>query len=171
MTFLYYGIVKYSINAQRIRELTLHCLRDTLALNNTHAAETSLLDLQTLERMMTDATFNIADGAHGLLIAFDQDADYDGVNFNWFKSRYDSFVYVDRIVIAAHTRGKGLARHYYSQLFEHARAAGHGRVTCEINLDPPNPGSIMFHAKMGFNEIGRANLENGKTVSYQEKLL
>ena len=155
----------------KIKELALTGLQETLALNNTHAAETSLLDLPTLEQMMANAFFSITDDAHGLLIAFDQDAPYNGVNFNWFKTRNDRFVYVDRIIIAAHTRGKGLARYYYTRLFDHAQAAGHERVTCEINLDPPNPGSIIFHTNMGFTEIGQAILENGKTVSYQEKLL
>lgn len=146
-------------------------LQETLALNNTHAVETSLLDLQSLERMIADAFYSITDDAHGLLIAFDQDAPYEGENFQWFKAQYDRFVYVDRIIVAAHTRGKGLARHYYSRLFDQARAGDHVRITCEINLDPPNPGSLIFHANMGFAEIGQATLENGKTVSYQEKLL
>ncbi len=146
-------------------------LQETLALNNTHSNETSLLDLLSLEQMMANSFFSITDDAHGLLITFDQDAPYDGVNFQWFKARYDRFVYVDRIIVAAHTRGKGLARHYYSQLFDKARAAGHERITCEINLNPPNPGSIIFHANMGFTEIGSATLENGKTVSYQAKSL
>ena len=146
-------------------------LHETLALNNAHAAETSLLDLPALEQMMASAFFSIADDAHGLLIAFDQHAPYDGVNFHWFKARNDRFIYIDRIIVAVHTRGKGLARHYYTRLFEQARAAGHERVTCEINLDPPNPESVIFHTNMGFTEVGQATLENGKTVSYQEKLL
>ncbi len=146
-------------------------MQETLALNNCHSAETSILDLAALEHMLANAYFSITDDAHGLLIAFDQDADYDSVNFHWFKSRFDRFVYIDRIIVAAHTRGKGLARHYYTRLFDTAKSAGHSRVVCEINLDPPNPGSISFHANMGFIEIGTAALPNGKTVSYQEKRL
>ena len=38
--------------------------------------------------------------ADALLLAFDQDAAYDNVNFGWFKARYPRFVYVDRIVVA-----------------------------------------------------------------------
>ena len=38
--------------------------------------------------------------ADALLLAFDQDADYDSPNFLWFRSRYSRFVYVDRIVVA-----------------------------------------------------------------------
>ena len=60
----------------------------------------------------------------------------------------------------------------YRELFDRARAAGHDRIVCEVNLDPPNPGSDAFHAKMGFAEVGRAELEpGGKLVRYYEKLL
>ena len=47
------------------------------------------------------------------LLAFDQDADYDSPNFLWFRERYPRFVYVDRIVVAAAARGRGLARLLY----------------------------------------------------------
>jgi len=52
-------------------------------------------------------------------------------------------------------------------LFEHAKAAGHDRVVCEVNLDPPNPVSDAFHASLDFSEVGRAVIHNGeKTVRY-----
>jgi predicted GNAT superfamily acetyltransferase len=146
-------------------------LQKILALNNAHAIETGPLDLPALEHMIANAFYSRADDPHRLLISFDQDAPYDGVNFLWFKERFDQFVYVDRIIVAQHARGKGLARDYYSLLFDYAKSGGHVRVTCEINLDPPNPVSMAFHEQMGFAEIGRATLENGKTVSYQEKRL
>ena len=47
-----------------------------------------------------------------------------------------------------------------------ARAAGHERVVCEVNADPPNPASDAFHAALGFAEIGATLLPNGKTVRY-----
>ncbi len=148
-------------------------LNAILGLNALHEGETSPLNLKLLESML-DAAFYVAmdnGGANGYLITFDQDANYDSVNFHWFKSRYSRFVYVDRIVVAAHARGLGLARSFYSALFDQARAAGHLHVLCEVNLDPPNPGSIAFHAALGFNEVGQATLNNGKTVSYQICLL
>jgi uncharacterized protein len=110
-------------------------------------------------------------GKDGLLIAFDQDAAYQSPNFLWFKARYDTFVYVDRIIVAAHARGRGLARTFYEDLFDRARKAGHQRIVCEVNLDPPNPGSLNFHAALGFVGVGEAVLENGKTVQYMERAL
>lgn len=101
-----------------------------------------------------------------LLIAFDQDADYDGPNFLWFRARYERFVYVDRIAVASSARGAGLARALYEDLFQAVRAAGHADLVCEVNSDPPNPASDAFHARLGFAEVGRAELTNGKQVRY-----
>lgn len=103
--------------------------------------------------------------ADALLLAFDQDAAYDNPNFNWFKARYPRFVYVDRIVVSAAARGRGLARALYRDLF--ARAAGYERVVCEVNADPPNPASDAFHAALGFEAVGSARLPGtDKTVRY-----
>jgi predicted GNAT superfamily acetyltransferase len=40
-------------------------------------------------------------------------------------------------------------------------------VVCEVNSEPPNPASDAFHAAMGFTEVGRATIHQGrKTVRY-----
>ena len=141
-----------------------------LGLNAQHEAETSPLDRARLEAMLGMAFWWEAPGEapDALLIAFDQDAAYDGTNFAWFKARHQSFVYIDRIIVAAHARGRGLARQLYERLEQRAREAGHGRIVCEINLEPANPGSIAFHDALGFSEVGHARLANGKLVSYRE---
>ena len=45
------------------------------------------------------------------------------------------------------------------------------RVVCEINVEPPNPGSIAFHVALSFVELAQMRLGNGKIVSYQECVL
>lgn len=144
-----------------------------LALNNAHAEQTSWLDGPRL-RWMLDMAFHTATIGDGdaLLITFDQDAPYDSPNFLWLRARHPRFVYVDRIITAPEARGRGHAGRLYRELFAHAAAAGHDRVLCEINLDPPNPGSDAFHARLGFTEIGRAVLPGGaKTVRYLRRSL
>jgi uncharacterized protein len=142
-------------------------LSAVLALNNASAVETSSLDAQRLEQLLSIAFAATAcDGHAALLIAFDQAAVYDSPNFIWFQARYQRFIYVDRIIVGAEHRGRGLARLMYLDLFAKAGAAGHDRVVCEVNLQPPNPGSDAFHARMGFVEVGRGTLANGKTVRY-----
>lgn len=144
-----------------------------LALNNAHAAELSLLDADRMARLIERAFLACRIGeADALLLAFDQAADYDSPNFLWFRDRYDRFVYVDRIVVSPAARGRGHARRLYDRLFDAARAAGHARVLCEVNADPPNPASDAFHAALGFVEVGAAHLAGrGKTVRYFAKAM
>lgn len=143
-----------------------------LTLNNAHALELSLLDAPQMAHLVGEAFLAARIGeADALILAFDQEADYDGLNFQWFKARFDRFVYVDRVVVAEQARGRGLARALYLRLFDLAKAAGHERITCEINADPPNPASDAFHAALGFEAIGEARLPNGKTVRYFERRL
>ena len=139
-----------------------------LALNNAHATELSWLEPDRLQAMLAGAFMARGIGdAEALLIAFDQDAAYDGANFLWFRAQYPRFVYVDRIVTAPEARGRGHARRLYDALFEAARAAGHDRIVCEVNVQPPNAASMAFHESLGFAEVGRAAIDGGrKTVAY-----
>jgi predicted GNAT superfamily acetyltransferase len=142
--------------------LELETLR---ALNNEHAQELSFADAPRFTHLVAQAFFARHIGTSAFIIAFDETAAYDSPNYLWFRERFPRFVYVDRVVTAAAARGLGHAGTLYNTLFELARAAGHECVTCEVNADPPNPGSDAFHAKLGFTPIGRAAV-NGKTVRY-----
>ncbi len=139
-----------------------------LDLNNAHAMELSLLDAEGLQRLLGRACFAARIGAvQAFLISLDQDADHDGVNFRWFRGRYDRFVYIDRIVVAPVARGRGFAGALYEHLIDHARREGHTRLVCEVNSAPPNPGSDAFHAAFGFEAVGEAEIHGGaKTVRY-----
>jgi predicted GNAT superfamily acetyltransferase len=139
-----------------------------LALNQANLVETSALTLDALEQLVVAsfASLVVEDGA-GMLIALDQDADYGSPNFLWFRARYERFVYIDRVIVAAAARGRGVARGLYAHLFGAMRAAGHSLAVAEVNLEPPNPGSDAFHAQLGFAEVGRARIHGGaKTVRY-----
>ena len=142
-----------------------------LALNNAHAQELSWLQPERLEYLVSEAFLARRIGLlDAFLLAFDQDARYDSPNYLWFRSRYERFAYVDRIVVAASARGRGCARRLYHDLFDHALRAGHDRVFCEVNLSPPNPVSDAFHAALGFVEVGTAGVGN-RIVRYLSRTL
>lgn len=141
-----------------------------LALNNKHAEALSWQEPEQFDALLNSAWYARTIGdCEGLLIALSSDASYDNENFRWLKVRFNQFIYVDRIVVEV--SGKGYAGALYRDLFEAARKAGHKRVVCEINVNPPNPGSVAFHQHLGFREIGRQTLSNGKTVAYFEARL
>jgi len=139
-----------------------------LALNNDHAQELSWLEPARLQHLVEQSFLARRIGnLDAFLLAFDQSAQYDSPNFLWFRSRYPRFVYVDRIVVTSAARGRGHARTLYDDLFRHAVAAGHERVVCEVNTQPPNPASDAFHAALGFVEVGTASVYDGsRTVRY-----
>lgn len=146
-----------------------------LALNAAHEEETSPLDRSRLRSLLAEA-FHLGlkgpGGSQAFLIALDQRADYDSPNFLWFQRHFDTFVYVDRVIVAKAQQGCGLARSLYEDLFASALAAGHQRVVCEVNESPPNPGSDAFHSALGFEVVGGAELAGrGKRVRYLLKTL
>ncbi|WP_417450711.1 GNAT family N-acetyltransferase [Kordiimonas sp.] len=155
-----------------IQHMTDMDLSGILALNNAHQKETSFLEMADLNWLVTNAYYarGVAP-ANAFLIGFDQDGDYKSPNFLWFRERYKRFAYIDRVITANEARGQGLARALYENLFTTAKADGYSIVGCEVNQDPPNPGSDAFHAKLGFEHVGTATLANGKTVRYLTKLL
>src|ERR1700684_4472852 len=145
-----------------------------LPLNNAHAKETSALDEVSFTALLDMAFYarGLDRGATAFLIALDHNASYGSPNFIWFQAARASFVYIDRIIVSSSARGRGIARLLYDDLFAAARNAGHDRVVCEVNIDPPNLVSEAFHAAMGFKPVGEATIHNGtKIVRYLEKTL
>ena len=96
----------------------------------------------------------------GMLLCFGEGTDYASPNYRWLSDRFEQFAYTDRVFVDDARRGMKIGDALYSALFE--RMAGTGRCfTCEVNERPPNPGSLRFHSRLGFEEIGRA--DNGET--------
>jgi len=139
-----------------------------LALNNAFAQELSYLSPEKAAHLVREAVMACRVGeADALLLAFDQKAAYENLNFEWFRDRFARFIYIDRVVVSPAMRGQGLARELYKALFARAASLQHSQVVCEINLDPPNPASDAFHASLGFEQVGQAVLPRaGKTVRY-----
>ncbi len=89
----------------------------------------------------------------GFVICLPPATAYGSLNYAWFNERYEAFLYVDRIAVAEAHRNEGIG----SMLYEHvARHAGEQNipVAAEVNLEPPNPGSVRFHHRFGFEEVG-----------------
>jgi len=143
-----------------------------LALNEESVAALSPLTFGRLSALHAQAARHCVVEDDGAVVAFvlalRESADYDSPNFQWFVARYDRFLYVDRIVVSGNAQARGAGTQLYRDLFEFAAASSVELITCEYDLDPPNPRSQRFHARFGFAEVGRQRLAgNGKHVSLQ----
>src|SRR4051794_5019255 len=107
----------------------------------------------------------VDDGAPaGFLITMSPGLDYASENYRWFSARSSDFFYVDRIVLAPRLQGLGLGRRLYEAAFAAAAERGARELVAEVNLEPPNPGSLAFHARMGFARVGEQPTKGGETV-------
>jgi len=118
---------------------------------------------------MSSVVVVVDDGsAAGFVLGMPPGLSYQSENYLFFSSRArergTSFVYVDRIVLAAHLRGRGLGPQLYAAVFAEARRVGADEVLCEVNIEPPNPGSLAFHTRLGFVEVGRQSTKGGANL-------
>ncbi len=119
-----------------------------------------------MERLLALSSLALAavgsDGeVHGFVVAVDPGSAYDSENYRFFEDRGTAHVYVDRIVVDAAARGSGLGRQLYDAVFERARSTGRAEVTCEVNLEPPNPESLAFHERLGFTKVAEQSTKGG----------
>ncbi|MEM7663295.1 MAG: GNAT family N-acetyltransferase [Pseudomonadota bacterium] len=106
----------------------------------------------------------------GFLLAVPDTTAYKGKNYAWFTERYESFVYVDRVAIAPAARGRAIGQQLYAYAFE-TFAGQVPLIGCEVNSVPPNPGSLRFHQRMGFKEVGTQTFTQDYAVTYLARRL
>jgi len=104
-------------------------------------------------------TVRLGGGLGGFLLLLPAGVDYDSLNYRYFASHYDRFAYVDRIVVNPDFRRQGIGNGLYAALME--RSMDVPRITCEVNVEPPNPGSLAFHAELGFRVVAEQETEGG----------
>ncbi len=143
-----------------------------LKLNDDEVKQTSAMDMERLGLLAGISCYlkvAVVEGeVAAFLLAMQQGVAYENDNYNWFAARFRSFLYVDRIVVGSEYSGLGIGSMMYNNLFEHARSQGIKLITCEYNIEPPNPASRAFHDKFGFRELDTQWVANGtKAVSLQ----
>lgn len=139
-----------------------------LALNNRHATAVNALTPEGFAAQCAGALLALAawEGERllGFLLAFGPETPERGPNHAWMRARHPEAAYVDRVVVDAAAQGQGLGRRLYAAL---AALPGVAALGCEVNLDPPNPQSMAFHRRLGFQPVGQAtDPRNGKRVEY-----
>ncbi len=147
-----------------------------LALNNDWVPEVSELDAERLEHILGESSLALVasdpEGGEllGVVIVMGPGADYDSPNYRFFADAFAAdgaagdFRYVDRIIVSTAAHRRGVGRLLYGAVFDHASEQGVPQVTCEVNVEPPNPVSMAFHGTLGFVEVGRQSNYGGEVV-------
>lgn len=148
-----------------LRDATAADHAAVLALNNAATPHVNALTDEQLAWLAAHAGYyrvvTDAEGVAGFVLCVPSgDAEYWSDNYKWFSARYDDFLYLDRVVVAPRTQRSGVGRMLYDDL--HARVRGRWpRVALEVNLRPPNPVSVAFHAALGYAPVGVREYDDG----------
>ena len=144
-----------------VRNIEIADLPRVLEINNANTPGVSELTFTELETDLENSLHALAiDNEQGevcaFCITFDPGTPDAGDNHRWFAERYESFVYLDRIAIDSNHQNRGLGALLYRSVERHMiDSAEHALLCCEVNLEPPNPGSLRFHQRIGFAEVGQ----------------
>lgn len=137
-----------------------------LALNAASVHFLSPLDEALLQHLHAHAAYHRVVQVQGhvaaFLLALREGAQYASPNYRWFAQRYPAFLYIDRVVVDECVRGQGLGIQLYDDIVAFAASTRAARLTCEFDLQPPNPVSAKFHQRYAFREVGRQWLGAGK---------
>ena len=144
---------------EQIRPAELTDFAAILALNAASVHSLSPLSHERLEQLHEASALHLVVENDQKVVAFflamGENANYDSVNYQWFASRYRSFLYIDRIVVSQSARASGVGSRLYNYALDFAAKTGLDLLTCEFDVDPPNEVSERFHARFGFREVGR----------------
>ena len=131
----------------------------------------SEVDISKLGALVAESKLSLVAEHHGVVVGFcinfAPGGDYHSVNYRWFCARYDEFVYLDRIAVAETARNLGIGTALYAAVEQHV--VGTPWLLCEVNLRPRNDGSLRFHERIGFTEVGQQETDYGILVSMLAK--
>lgn len=142
-----------------------------LAMNNAAVPAVSELSAEAFLDLINGAlaclVADVSGEPAGFLLCLGDGVDYDSPNYLWLSQRETNFAYTDRICVDEAMRGRKIGDALYAALF--AQYAGTGKCfLCEVNERPANPGSLRFHGRLGFAEIGKAD-HGDKAVVYLKR--
>lgn len=151
-----------------LRQLSPGDAAALVALNDSAYPAVPLTSAESMRALLefSDVAVAVERAGHivGFVVTLGEGAAYESENYQFFSARGVSSRYVDRIVIAESERGSGIGAALYRLVFRVARAEGRAEVTCEVNLDPPNPASLAFHERMGFVSVGTQATKGGSVT-------
>ena len=160
------------MNDFKIRPAETQDFQSIIQLNQAAIQATAPMDLAKLQQLNGWSDHHQVvvekDQVIAFLLVLGAGQPYQSLNYQWFDSRYPSYYYVDRIVVATSHIGRNIGGLLYQDLFNQAKNKGLKYITCEYNIQPMNMTSHRFHQKHGFNEVATQWLDNNqKQVSLQ----
>ena len=155
-----------------VRDMTLLDLEVVHAINEENVPAVGQETFDDLRAIFDVCSINLVaeiDGrVRGFCMVMPPGVDYGSPNYLYFCDRHEDFVYLDRVAITADSQGRGIGPMLYREVERRTTAPW---FALEVNVQPPNEGSLRFHAREGFVKVDQLETRPGKIVSLMMKPL
>lgn len=155
-----------------IRNLNADDVETMLDINQTNTPALGDEDRDSMGQLLSWSSIalgcDVADRLVGFCLVMAPGLPYPSSNYRWFCDRYSDFAYLDRVGFSTPFQGWGYGTQLYAEV---QRRLDSEWFTLEVNLRPANAGSLRFHERLGFTEVGQQVSTSGKLVSLMAKNL
>ena len=138
--------------------------------NNINKPQVGFLKKKRLELLINQSSYckvaKFKGEFAGFLLCLPEKKDYDSLNYQCVSKRFSNFIYIDRISVLPKFQNEKIGSALYTDLIYFSALEGYNSILCEVNIMPPNPGSIRFHKRFDFEECGSQFTEAGIVESY-----
>ena len=158
----------------KIINIAISDFDEILSLNEAAVPHVNSIGAQELQWFSDNAACTVAATIEqrlaGFLIGLRPGTTYNSPNYQWFCDHREDFAYVDRVVVAEWAQRRGVAESLYDHFASSQKDAP--VMTCEVNIRPSNAGSMKYHERLGFQQVGTQETDGGKKeVALLEKML
>lgn len=105
----------------------------------------------------------------GFLLGIGAGRAVDNFGYMWFQTRFDSFLYLDRVVTIADARRRGMATAMVVEVLLWCRERGIDNLVCQVHDRPANPAGRALCKKLGFTPLESVMLPSRDIVTMYQR--
>ena len=155
-----------------IRQMVLADLPIALAINQSNVPAVGAESAASFQELWAISSLALVleldEQVEGFCIILSPETSYQSPNYLYFQERYRDFIYLDRIALSTKAQNHGFGPLLYREVEKHFQAS---YFTLEVNIKPPNEGSLRFHLREGFEIVAEEETRPGKVVAMMVKEL
>ncbi|MDO9319926.1 MAG: GNAT family N-acetyltransferase [Gammaproteobacteria bacterium] len=105
----------------------------------------------------------------GFLLSIGAGRAVENFGYMWFQTRFDNFLYVDRVVMVADARRRGMATAMLMEVLQWCRERGIDNLVCQVRDRPANPAGHALCKKLGFTPLESVMLPSRDIVTMYQR--
>lgn len=105
----------------------------------------------------------------GFLLGIGAGRAVENFGYMWFQTRFDNFLYVDRVVTVADARRRGMATAMLMEVMQWCRERGIDNLVCQVRDRPANPAGHALCKKLGFTPLESVMLPSRDIVTMYQR--